>query len=415
MKLKIDTFVLFTCGCLLTFFLAFKSFSDADASDKAATTQPMTQELQDIIDVSRDFSKYIDDAVKIKNQTEPTQNVDSTILLGSNTQNSILIFASNSLQKQGLQELFENAAIHPNATVIFRGIEKGMPLLDGVGKLQKLATQHNPAPNVIINPMLFEKYNITVVPTIVMLEGNAAESQRVLSSVQGLMDPSWLLQSTQSGRTGDHGVQGDVRNISEPDLVKIMQAKVASIDWEQKKKDAIKRCWNNLPSHQLLAVEKNRIRRIDPTITVTKDIIAKDAQVIAKAGTTINPLKLRSFTQILAIFDPENPQHLVVIKNKLPHIKQAARTEKVVYIATNFCPYKGAAGYQKICNTVNAPVFLLTKDILERFELTHAPALVYANQDYFIVEELDASKNRNNACGDIVVNTVPIIGANANY
>lgn len=310
--------------------------------------------------------------------------------------NSILIFASYSLGKQGLNELLEGAAGYPNAVVVFRGIPAGMGLGEGVKKIQEMAAKKNPVPNVVINPTLFERYAVTDVPTIVLLKPGLTDykpnESPVLASVKGLSDPLWLLNLTKQGGKGDQGVQGAIVPIKEPDLIKVMQARAMAIDWDEKKQSALERCWNNLPNYRLPTVTKKLTRVIDPTVVVTQDIVTPDGNMIARAGTKINPLSLRPFTQLVVVFDPLDKTHLPRIHKALPALKQQNGVQKVTYIATQFCSEKGLDGYKEISNAVNAPVYLLTPDIIERFELQHAPSIIHASSDHFLVEELADEK-----------------------
>lgn len=304
---------------------------------------------------------------------------------------SILIFASHSLGKQGLDELLGVASNYPNAVVVFRGIPEGTNLGAGVKKIQKLAAKKNPVPNVVINPTLFEKYGVTDVPSIVLLEPNASagwDEPKAIASVKGLSDPLWLLEQVKQGVLGDQGNRGNIVAINEPDLTKVMQARALAIDWEEKKRGALARCWKNLPKHRLPTATKRRTREIDPTVVVTQDIVTPDGIVIAREGTKVNPLALRPFTQLVAVFDPLDKTHLARLQKVLPSIQQRSGIQRVTYIATQFCPDKGLDGYNEISDAVDAPVYLLTPDIVERFELQCAPAIIHSSGKRFLVEEL---------------------------
>lgn len=312
------------------------------------------------------------------------------------TAKNILIFASYSLGDHGLEELLEGAASYPNATVVFRGIPAGMSLGEGVKKIQELAVKKNPVPNVVINPTLFEKYGVTDVPTIVLLEAgrdaSGADEPQPVASVKGLSDPVWLLDKVSHGDRGELGVHGNIVPIKEPDLIKVMQARTMAIDWEEKKRVALERCWKNLPNHNLPPVTKGRTRIIDPTVVVTKDIVSPNGAIIAQAGTKVNPLSLRPFTQLVAVFDPLDKTQLARVQKALVRLRQQKGVDRVTYIATRFCADKGLDGYKEISDAVNAPVYLLTSDIVERFELQSAPSIIYAGGDHFLVEEIAHAK-----------------------
>ncbi|MEX8990137.1 TrbC family F-type conjugative pilus assembly protein, partial [Salmonella enterica] len=103
----------------------------------------------------------------------------------------ILVFASLSLGEQGLDDVLTAVSGQPDSVIVFRGIPEGMNLGQGVKAIQALAAKKDPVPNIIINPTLFKTYNITAVPTIVMLEDEPlpGEQPNVVAQVSGLSDP----------------------------------------------------------------------------------------------------------------------------------------------------------------------------------------------------------------------------------
>ncbi|WP_371068172.1 TrbC family F-type conjugative pilus assembly protein, partial [Salmonella enterica] len=135
----------------------------------------------------------------------------------------ILVFASLSLGEQGLDDVLTAVSGQPDSVIVFRGIPEGMNLGQGVKAIQALAAKKDPVPNIIINPTLFKTYNITAVPTIVMLEDEPlpGEQPNVVAQVSGLSDPVWLAREVDNGEKGDLGVKGPVEKISEPDLIDV--------------------------------------------------------------------------------------------------------------------------------------------------------------------------------------------------
>ncbi|MDF5484982.1 TrbC family F-type conjugative pilus assembly protein, partial [Vibrio parahaemolyticus] len=217
--------------------------------------------------------------------------------------------------------------------IVFRGIPEGMNLGQGVKAIQALAAKKDPVPNIIINPTLFKTYNITAVPTIVMLEDEPlpGEQPNVVAQVSGLSDPVWLAREVDNGEKGDLGVKGPVEKISEPDLIDVAKKRLANIDWEEKKKQAIERFWTKQNFNELPRAPKSRTREIDPSVMITSDINTPDGTVFAHAGDVINPLcdpkevckpGTRPFTQAVVVFDPLDKKQMELLAKKLPEIKQ---------------------------------------------------------------------------------------------
>lgn len=310
-------------------------------------------------------------------------------------QPQLLLFASRSLSQSGLQELLESAAHTPNTTVVLRGIPEGMTLGEGLLWIQKLAAQQQPTPYIVLDPMLFKRYQVTTVPTVIALPPAALfyelHPPSPLARVQGIHDANWLRLQLEAGKRGDLGLQGPVREIKEPDLIGVMQARLSQIDWQQKKQAALARFWQQPHFYTLSAAPKKCRRVLDPTVVVTENIQTANGQVIAPKGTRINPLSLRPFTQTVVVFDPLVPKQQLLIQKALLKIQPVAG-HRVMYIATQFNREAGWADYEALTEQLQAPVFLLTPDVLERFELRHTPSIITAQEQQFVIEELaDAS------------------------
>ncbi|MEQ1968923.1 TrbC family F-type conjugative pilus assembly protein, partial [Xenorhabdus nematophila] len=282
---------------------------------------------------------------------------------------------------------------------VFRGIPEGMNLGQGVKAIQALAAKKDPVPNIIINPTLFKTYKITAVPTIVMLEDEPlpGEQPNVVAQVSGLSDPIWLAREVDNGEKGDLGVKGPVENIGEPDLIDVSKKRLANIDWEEKKKQAVERFWTKQNFNELPRASKTRTREIDPSVMITSDISTPDGTVFAHAGDVINPLcdpkevckpGTRPFTQAVVVFDPLDKKQMELLAKKLPEIKQEPGVQRITYIATAFDKDKGWDSYKNVTDNFDAPVYLLTPDLIARFELEHTPSVITSRGKKFVVREL---------------------------
>ncbi|WP_249531367.1 TrbC family F-type conjugative pilus assembly protein [Escherichia coli] len=279
----------------------------------------------------------------------------------------ILVFASLSLGEQGLDDVLTAVSGQPDSVIVFRGIPEGMNLGQGVKAIQALAAKKDPVPNIIINPTLFKTYNITAVPTIVMLEDEPlpGEQPNVVAQVSGLSDPVWLAREVDNGEKGDLGVKGPVEKISEPDLIDVAKKRLANIDWEEKKKQAIERFWTKQNFNELPRAPKSRTREIDPSVMITSDISTPDGTVFAHAGDVINPLcdpkevckpGTRPFTQAVVVFDPLDKKQMELLAKKLPEIKLEPGVQRITYIATEFDKDKGWDSYKSVTDNFDAPV-----------------------------------------------------------
>lgn len=321
------------------------------------------------------------------------------------TDHRILVFASLSLGG-GLDDLLDAASGQPDVVVVFRGVPEGMSLGDGLKTIQTLAGARDPIPNIVIDPTLFRTYNVTAVPTIVMPSHDAPGEQdtpAVVAQVSGLSDPAWLVRQTDDGGTGDFGTKGPVAAISEPDLIEVAKTRLAAIDWDAKRQQAIDRFWPSRTFHTLPRATVSRTREIDPTVVITRDIRTPDGAAIAQAGERINPLcdpagpcapGTRAFTQAVVVFDPQDARQMALLDAALPAIRQEPGVERITYIATEMDTDDGWDAYRQITDRLDAPVYLLTPDLVTRFALEHTPSVITAAGTRFVVRELAEESTR---------------------
>lgn len=300
---------------------------------------------------------------------------------------SLLVFASFSLGTQGLDDIFSAVADDKDAVVVFRGVPEGVSFAEGVKMLQNLAGQKEKIPNVIINPTLFDTYSVSVVPTLLLLEDSSQGEQRVAARVEGISRSGWIREAVERGESGDLGAKGPVMEIAEPNLIDVAKQRLAAIDWEKKKEDAIARFWTKADFNELPRARVPRSRELDPSIIVTEDISA-EGEMIVPEGTVINPLDLRPFTQALVIFDPMDQKQIELLERNLPNIRTAPGVQRITFIATRLDRETGWDSYKEITDRLDAPVFLLSSDIVSRFEVEYAPTVITSLGRKFQILEL---------------------------
>lgn len=344
------TAVVFSFSCGVTAQDSLLSVQDKSLIEQGKL---LTQKAQEMDMSSMLMNKHMDSAqIEAKKFLKELQSSNPTMQemrrkqaeKGIYTDHKTLVFTSNSLGEQGVNDILTSVSGHPDAVVVFRGIPEGMTLGQGIQAIQALAAKKNPVPNIIINPMLFRMYNVTVVPTIVMLEDEPlpGETPIAVAQVSGLSDPTWLAREVKSGESGDLGVKGPTESISEPDLIDVAKQRLAKIDWNEKKKEAVARFWTKQKFSELPTATRARVREIDPSVVVTKDITTQDGTVLAHAGTVVNPLcnssickpGTRPFTQAVIVFDPLNKNQLELLSKKLPEIRREPGVQRLTYIAT---------------------------------------------------------------------------------
>jgi conjugal transfer pilus assembly protein TraW len=300
-----------------------------------------------------------------------------------------LIFASFSLGEDGLLDLLQTASEINDAVVIFRGITDEKDFAGSIMRIQKLAARQSPIARTVIDPTLFEKYGVSVVPTIVELD-QADRSE--IARVSGMSSNRWIREKISVGRTGDLGVRGDVEEILERNLVDVMKEKVAAIDWGKKKEESIERFWTKQEFIELPVARKNAVKEIDPTVVLTADLKDPSGKVLVPAGTRINPLEQSAFTQAVIVFDATDSKQIAAVDREFKTI--SLQYPKVTLISTQFSSDEGWAFYKKITKRYSKPVYKLTPEITHRFEINKVPSVVTAKGNKFVVREIAIQEDK---------------------
>lgn len=342
-----------------------------------------------------------------------------------------LIFASMSLEHTGLDDILAVASEDPSVAVVFRGVPEGMQIDEGIYYYQSFASQYDDIPNVMLDPSLFDKYDVETVPTIVQLSPEEAPAldipdagtlmagdmdavndaleapaptkeawnREVLARVSGLTDPAWLERQIEAGRSGDLGIKGPVEAIKERHLIELMKERAMGVDWASQKQGAIDRFWFKQRDnfHFLPPATQDRTRRIDASVIVTEDILDAEGNVLVAQGTRINPMDAMPFDMGLVIFDPLDESQLEAAYLASRELEERDDIREVMLIATRFNADEGWDGFKEATDYFDRHVFLLQPEIKTRFELEYIPSVVTGDDTHFIVEELAIKRAQTSA------------------
>jgi len=133
----------------------------------------------------------------------------------------------------------------------------------------------------------------------------------------------------------------------------------------------------------LPAAQENRDRTLDLTVTAPRDVIAPDGNLIIRAGQRVNPLDKLAFGLCLIVFDATEKAQIDAVR----HLSCRDKTARVLYLATELPQEDGWESLKTLETTLNAPVYLLTSDVRQRFQLQKAPALVEQSGNRVLVRE----------------------------
>ena len=322
------------------------------------------------------------------------------------------LFLSRSMGEAEIRRIFKAAgeSSRDDLVIVFRGIPEGTEIGQAVEELQRWSKDMKNPANGIIDPTLFKEYDVKVVPTVVRAKGRNVIAQAIdpktgdyeqppensarkkgamVAKVAGLDNDRWLKDQIELGERGDLGIRGVVSEISEPDLIEVMKQKVAQVDWEAKKAEAVKNAWKHQRFVRLPTAAKPATRTKDPTFIVQEDLLDIGGRPIRKKGERINPLEIRPFTMRLLVFNPLSKEELNRVDFFLSRNKLAGRAMSTL-IATQIDKDKGWDDYKALTDKYDAHVFVLTEDVKESFGIQATPSIVSGDntKHVFVIDEL---------------------------
>jgi conjugal transfer pilus assembly protein TraW len=292
---------------------------------------------------------------------------------------TLTVLVSRSLGAAQLKEIFAFAADTPRVRVVFRGVAEDESLMDFVRQIHGLLAGIEPVPEVVLDPTPFAAAGVDIAP-VLLAQGPDGE----LARVAGLADPFWLRSRVLVGERGDLGVLGPVKPVTEPDLIAELQRRLAALDLGRMRELALERYWQRVAFEALPVALEPRTREIDPTITAPRDLRSADGTLLVRDGDTLNPLNRLPFTQRLVVFDASDERQVATARR----LGREAGDRRVLYLATQLERGRGWEGLASVEDVLDAPVYLLTPDVRQRFSLERVPVFVEARGRTFIVAEV---------------------------
>ncbi|MCK9377384.1 MAG: TrbC family F-type conjugative pilus assembly protein [Syntrophobacterales bacterium] len=266
--------------------------------------------------------------------------------------------------------LKEIQKISPDAVVVLRGLPKGSRTLGDLFKyIRQITGKEGPAP--MLNPVLFRRYAVSVAPTLVYERDGAA-----VAWARGIVNSQWLRRRVEQDKaSGDQGKWGQTVDIAERDFIDEMKSRLAGIDWDAKKEQAVANYWRKQRFLDLPKTKEEKVFYLDATYKVEQDFILPDGKVIVWAGQKIDMFKIVPPTFLLVVFDATDPQQ---VEWAVATGKEHGGKYRVKYIATRIPDHKerGWESLSRLSKVLNAPVYLLNEPVRDRFKLAHAPSTV---------------------------------------
>lgn len=345
-------------------------------------------------------------------------------------------FISESMGKDKVKALIDAYAGDNTVRFVLKGFNGKGTINDGLKWLLDLILGMNPQPNILLDPELFQRYGVTVAPTMLLervdgvpvekqssLEGKISKTLKNLGIALGLAEDQskstadqiaeqvaskmtlmrhpalivsgvtsreWAIRKAREGSEFKQQTQGEVFEILERDIQEIAKERLAKIDWEKKKEEALNRFWERQSDHyiSLPLAQESTERIVDPSIVLNRDIYGADGSVVFKAGQKFNPFDRMPFTKTVIVFNASMPKEVEAVAKLVK--EEQSQNRNVLLLVTEF---KSSGAFEQIKSMNESwrePIYLLTPELKERFQIRVTPTVVRGDNErkVFKVQEI---------------------------
>lgn len=271
-----------------------------------------------------------------------------------------------------------------NVIAIFRGLP---PDCRGFGDMSRLVADMikdlDPQPVVFVDPARFDKYGVTVSPTVLY----ETADKKAVAWLKGMLGIDWLKEKVASGEEGDLGVHGEVYDLVERPLMEEIEDRINAIDWKKKAEQAKDRFWENYNYVDLPTTNEPETYAITAQYVAKKTIYGGPSgkDIVVEKGQVFDPFDYINPTFYLIIYDASDPRQVEIAKQAG---QKATGHYRVKYISTRV-PDKahGWKSYDRMEDSVDAPVYILNKQLVDAFHIQHIPSAVWTENRTIIVQE----------------------------
>ncbi len=278
------------------------------------------------------------------------------------------IFVSFSMTNKELHDAFLEAG-QTGAEIYFNGMH---PDDENIGqtmrRLQKMAGDIKERPSARFHPKAFDEFEVRSVPYMISL------SKGKSLSVAGILNFAWLDEKGAEAQGRKHfGTQGAVRPVIERNLLEEIELRLSRIDFEEKKKQAVAKFWSKQKFIQLPRAQKDEAWMIDPTVKVTQDIVNPKGEVLARKGDIVNPLDTVPALNTYILFNARDIKQL-----EWAYAQKASGklVGTVMFLSSELDAEKGWDHLSALREQFRQEIYMLPKEMVERFNITGLPAIV---------------------------------------
>lgn len=295
---------------------------------------------------------------------------DSSCSRGGVPNETRQIYVSFSMSDAELLNVFRRA-YQQDAIVFFKGLRPDMRLIDEMNHAVGAITSKldGKIPTIRFNPTGFEAYDVNSAPSIVYVSGGR------YTKAEGILGFDFLKEKHETlDKTMDLGAYGATREVIERSLLEEIEERYANLDGEKLKERAINNFWPKQQFTRLPEAESSQVHFIDPTVKVSKDITNPQGQVLAYAGTVINPLAQNPVNTAYIVFNPKSEQQMEWALKWLN--ENQSDFHRVMVIASEIHKENGWDHLSEVRDYLRHEIFILPKEMKDRFAISAVPTIV---------------------------------------
>lgn len=287
---------------------------------------------------------------------------------GVTTETLTGIFVSFSMSNHELREAFKAAEDHGGELYFIGMHPSDHSIGETMKRLNELMANSSTTATARFHPKAFEEFNITAVPAILHARKGS------VGLAHGTLNIDYLKRSMEStSGFNDFGLLGSTRPILERNLLDVIKERLANIDGESLKKKAVDNFWRKKQFVSIPAATKTEEFYINPTIKVTKDIVNPNGDVLARAGTVVNPLETVPSQNTYVLFNARDNQQLQWLDS---HLKSSNYKGIVMVMTSELSKEDGWNHLSALREHFYREIYLIPQELVERFQITGLPAVI---------------------------------------
>jgi len=371
-----------------------EEFSKIDESQLESITklteksrELLRESLEDDFDYSQNEASLMAGFGEVKTEEEKGNVLyenDTVILISMSMPEKLILSAMRVSENKGVP-------------IYLNGMVKGTKNITESQKvIITLAQEAGLKPKIALNPLAFREYDISAVPVVIIQKEGQVAIKYGMLNVDYVYEEAITKFSESKEEVIHLATSGKLYKIEEKDLIEEIKDRFNQKNWANKKDEAIARFWKHTKLNSLPNATEDAAWYIDPTVRVTKDIRNANGDIIAKAGEVKNPLKEFSMKMTYFIINPTEEKQVQWVKDKLSTI-----TGQFQLMITHIDRNKGWEHFSQLRKSLDVPIFVMPKEVPERFGVKAVPTMVKTTTDgYLKVSQVnldfDNHKGKNN-------------------